>query len=246
MIVVSSNVIYFIDLTNDISYIAFADEINAGLSAEIIIDILGTNTLIIDGVTNFPPWGVSFSTSQTERVIFTKPFGESVFYCRFGKVFNSMPTNSFSYWIKEGGTNVLVTTDGTYTYKQYFSTNAIPQAGIPILDISTLADFHSKTVIIPLRSDGSTNVISYGGGRHFFLDMTNAANFVALDASFDATVSESLILELRGTNALTLWAAAGEILTWATNAPTFYADMTVAVLMAKAYGETNWNWRLHP
>lgn len=156
-------------------------------------------------------------------------------------------TNTFSYWVNENGTNVLVTTDGTYSYKQYFSTNPIPeQAGAPIIDLSSIATFYNKTIVQSLFSDGSTNIISYGGGRSYFLALTNDVSRVALDASFDATVSESLMIEFRGTNTLELWAAAGTILAWATNPPAFYDNATTAVLFAKPFGETNWTWRIFP
>lgn len=101
-----------------------------------------------------------------------------------------------------------------------------------------------KTIITVLPDDGYTNKISYGNGRHFFIKTTNeVGSFVTLDASFDENVSESIILEIRGTN-LTLAAVNGEITGWATNDIPFADNKTISVKLNKPYMETNWTWSI--
>ena len=150
-------------------------------------------------------------------------------------------TNPYSFWMKEGTTNVLVMSDGTMSFKTYFSTNTLPASGIPTFNLTNLT-LEARTIITQLPDDGTTNAISYGGGRHFYLTTTNeAGTYATFDASFDGTVSESVILEIRGTN-LTLAAANGSIVDWATNGIAFATDKTVAVRFNKPFAETNWTW----
>lgn len=152
-------------------------------------------------------------------------------------------TNPYSFWMKDGGTNVLVMTDGHVAMRTYFSTNPLPESGIPTWNLENL-QLNPKTIITVLPDDGYTNKISYGNGRHFFIKTTNeVGSFVTLDASFDENVSESIILEIRGTN-LTLAAINGEITGWATNDIPFADNKTISIRLNKPYMETNWTWSI--
>jgi hypothetical protein len=87
-------------------------------------------------------------------------------------------------------------------------------------------------------ANGATGTITRGTASYFFIDLTNATQTIRFDSAFDATVGASLLIEMRGTNSLTVSAGSGAV-SWADNV--WLRDgVTVPVVFSKPYAETNW------
>lgn len=87
-------------------------------------------------------------------------------------------------------------------------------------------------------ADGSTQTIARGTATYYFIHLTNATQTIRFDAGFDATVGASILIDILGTNSLTVSAGSGPV-SWVNNV-WLRTNAVVPVVFSKPYASTNW------